>query len=151
MWPAGSATNALPECQQPMKPSSRPWKSGWPQAAAHSDYLQRHWRSRNPQWKRSGTADISTDYAALFSGIKNPYGAPSKRSLILYAPFVHGKNRGSLNEFLPSSISSYQTPPSLRDVWNRRRLWRIQTMKKRRRFARWSRDERSWQISEIGL
>lgn len=24
-------------------------KSGWSQAAAHSDYLQRHWRSRNPQ------------------------------------------------------------------------------------------------------
>ena len=46
---------------------------------------------------------ISTDYAPLFSGIKNPYGTPSKRSLILYAPFVHSKNRVGLNEFLPSS------------------------------------------------
>lgn len=24
-------------------------KNGWSQAAAHSDYLQRHWRSRNSQ------------------------------------------------------------------------------------------------------
>ena len=24
-------------------------KNGWPQAAAHSDYLQRYWRSRNSQ------------------------------------------------------------------------------------------------------
>lgn len=34
-----------------------------------------------PNEQGSGIADISTDYAALFSGIKNPYGAPSKLSV----------------------------------------------------------------------
>ena len=92
MWPAGSAANAMPECQRPVKPSNRLWKSGWLSCKSwwtvrsrspwtSSDYLQRYWRSRNSQWKRSGIADISTDYAALFSGIKNPYGAPSKLSV----------------------------------------------------------------------
>ena len=148
MWPAGSATNALPECQQPMKPSSRPWKSGWPQAAAHSDYLQRHWRSRNPQWKRS----IFLPTMPLFlPGLKIPMEHLLKGALFyMRLLFTAKTGSASMNSCHPL-ISSYQTPPSLGDVWNRRRLWRIQTMKKRRRFARWSRDERSWQISEIGL
>ena len=54
-------------------------------------------------WSRNVKGLSFSETAPLFSGIKNPYGAPSKRSLILYAPFVHGKNRVGLNEFLPSS------------------------------------------------
>ena len=75
------------------------------------------WSSAHAKsWSRNVKGLSFSETAPLFSGIKNPYGAPPKRSLILYAPFVHGKNRVGLNEFLPSSISSYQTPPSLRDV-----------------------------------
>ena len=54
-------------------------------------------------WSRNVKGLSFSETAPLFSGIKNPYGAPSKRSLILYAPFVHGKNRVGLNKFLPSS------------------------------------------------
>ena len=62
------------------------------------------WSSAHAKsWSRNVKGLSFSETAPLFSGIKNPYGAPSKRSLILYAPFVHGKNRVGLNEFLPSS------------------------------------------------
>lgn len=62
------------------------------------------WSSAHAKsWSRNVKGLSFSETAPLFSGIKNSYGAPSKRSLILYAPFVHGKNRVGLNEFLPSS------------------------------------------------